>query len=135
MSDDPKPRRKSSAVSSGRRLFFEGGPNAIGANDAWCRRLRDLISLHEADAGGNADLSEPRKSIIRRAAVLTIELEALEAQFATSGTGATPQQLDAYQRASNSLRRLLESIGLDRKAREIPGETMIDRILRAPIAT
>lgn len=102
---DPKPKRKASAVTSGRRLFYEGAPTAIGADDAWCRRLRDLIAIHEADAGGHDDLSEPRKSIIRRAATLTVELECLEAQFATKG-GATREQFDAYQRGANTLRRL-----------------------------
>lgn len=83
----------------------------------WCRRLADLIALFESDLG--SDLPEPRRSIVRRAATLTIELEKLEAKFATAPDGATPAQLDSYQRGANSLRRLLESNGLDRVAKPV----------------
>jgi hypothetical protein len=83
----------------------------------WCRRLADLIALYENDLG--SDLPEPRRSIVRRAATLTIELERLEAKFATAPDGASRAELDGYQRAANSLRRLLESNGLDRVAKVI----------------
>jgi hypothetical protein len=105
----------------------------------WCRRLSDLIALYENELG--SDLPEPRRSIVRRAATLTIELERLESKFATAPDGATPQQLDAYQRGANSLRRLLESNGLDRVAKPInhfdfspEGDESLQRIMRAPPA-
>jgi len=42
----------------------------------------------------------------------------MEAQFATNGM-ASADQLDLYGRCANSLRRLLESTGLERRPRDI----------------
>ena len=51
--------------------------------------------------------------------MITAELEFLEARFATAGDGAKPDDLDLYLRASNNLRRLLEAVGLQRRARDV----------------
>jgi hypothetical protein len=42
----------------------------------------------------------------------------MEAGFAVVGE-AQPDQLDLYQRTANSLRRLLEAIGLQRRSRDV----------------
>jgi hypothetical protein len=42
----------------------------------------------------------------------------MERQFALAGE-ADPDDLETYQRCANSLRRLLESVGLRRRPREI----------------
>jgi hypothetical protein len=102
-----------SAISNNTRLL----PNVDGRT-VWARRLRDLIALHLSDLGGTDVVSEAERSIVRRASCLEVELERLEARFATEGA-ATPQDLDLYQRASGSLRRLLESVGLRRRARDV----------------
>lgn len=83
----------------------------------WARRLRDLIAIHTADLGGEEAMSAAESSIIRRAATLTVELERLELLFAT--TEAKPEDLDLYQRMSNTLRRHLESVGLKRVPRDV----------------
>jgi hypothetical protein len=83
----------------------------------WCRRMRDIISLHVRDAGGEDLLSEEQLSIIRRIATLTVVLERLEQRFANDD--GTVVMLGEYQRCSNTLRRLLESIGLERQARDV----------------
>lgn len=64
-----------------------------------------------ADAGGADALSEAERSVVRRAATLTVELERLEQAFALAGE-ADPQSLDLYARTAGNLRRLLESLGL-----------------------
>jgi hypothetical protein len=64
-------------------------------------------------------VSEAERAIIRRAAVLITELELMESKFAAAGGAPDIASLDAYQRASNSLRRLLESTGLQRRSRDI----------------
>ena len=64
--------------------------------------------------------SEAERSIVRRAAVLTTELERMEQRFAQSGE-ASVQDLDLYQRTSGSLRRLLESVGLERRTKPVGG--------------
>ena len=79
--------------------------------------MRDVIDLHLADLGGADVVSEAEASIVRRAATLTIELERLEARFSTGE--AASGDLDLYQRTANSLRRLLEAVGLKRVARDV----------------
>jgi hypothetical protein len=64
------------------------------------------------------DASAAERSIIRRASVLTVELERLERQFALAGE-ADPAQLDLYARVAANMRRLLESVGLQRRARDV----------------
>jgi hypothetical protein len=50
--------------------------------------------------------------------VLSVELEALEQKFALAGE-ASPHQLDLYARTAGNLRRLLETLGITRRARDI----------------
>jgi hypothetical protein len=59
--------------------------------------------------------------------VLTTELEVLEVRFAKAGE-ASAADLEVYQRCSNSLRRLLEAIGLQRRPREV-GPTLSDLLI------
>ena len=61
---------------------------------------------------------QPSVHITRRVAVLSVELEHLEARFAAAGS-ASAVDLDLYQRTANSLRRLLEAVGMQRRARDI----------------
>jgi hypothetical protein len=102
-----------SAVSNGNRLLA-----GVDGRNAWARRCRDVISEHLADRGGIDNCSAPERSIIRRAATLTVELERMESDFALAGE-AQPDQLELYQRTANSLRRLLEAVGLERRAKTI----------------
>jgi hypothetical protein len=91
--------------------------------------LRDLINLHLSDLGGDTNVSEAESSIIRRCATLTVELERLEVAFATAGE-ATADQLDLYQRSANSLRRLLEAVGIERRPRDI-GPSLLTYYVRS----
>ena len=68
--------------------------------------------------GGADNTSAAERSIIRRAAVLTTELERLEVKFASAGEAST-EDLDAYSRVSANLRRLLEAVGLRRRPRDV----------------
>jgi hypothetical protein len=109
-----------SQLSKGRSRMTNGSAVLPGVDgrSTWVRRLRDLIALHLSDLGGEDVASEAERSIIRRASTLTVELERLELAFATQGE-ATAEQLDLYQRTANSLRRLLESIGIKRVPRDV----------------
>jgi len=117
----PKPHA-SSSITNGTKLL----PNADGRS-TWIRRAKDLIARHLMDlTAGDADaVSEAQRSIIRRAATLTIELERLEEAFALAGD-VQSQMLDTYQRCANSLRRLLESVGLERRARDVSPPTLAE---------
>ena len=110
----PPPQQRSRVTNASKLL-----PNVDGRS-TWVRRCRDLIELHVADLGGHDAISEAERSIVRRCAVLTTELEMLEQTFATNGQ-ATDNQLDLYQRTANSLRRMLEANGLRRRARKVTG--------------
>ena len=90
----------------------------IDGRSAWIRRAKDLIEEHTTDLGGPDNTSAAERSITRRVAVLSVELENLEARFATAGA-ATADDLDLYQRTANSLRRMLEAVGLQRRAKDI----------------
>jgi hypothetical protein len=90
----------------------------VDHRSTWMRRLRDLQALHLADLGGEDAVSEAELSLVRRISTLTVSLEQMERNFALAGA-ATVQELDAYQRASNSLRRLLEAIGLQRRPKDV----------------
>jgi hypothetical protein len=110
--DDLK-RTARSAITNGSAVL-----PGVDGRSTWVRRLRDLISLHVRDLGGEDAISEAERSIVRRAATLTVELERLEAKFATAGE-AGPADLAAYTTTSNALRRLLETVGLKRRPRDV----------------
>ena len=105
--------RQRSALTSGRRLL-----TGVDGRNAWVRRCKDIIRAHLADLGGKDNATVAEHSIIRRCAVLTTELERLEVRFALANE-ASAEELDLYQRTANSLRRLLEAVGLQRRPREI----------------
>jgi hypothetical protein len=90
----------------------------VDGRSSWARRLRDVIELHLNDLGGPDAVSSAKRSIVRRAATLTVELERLESRFAQAGE-ADAADLDLYQRTAGNLRRLLEAVGLERVARDV----------------
>ena len=102
-----------SRVTNGRDLL----PN-IDHRTLWVRRFRDVLALHLSDLGGENLVSEAEKAIVRRAACLIVELEQLERNFALNGCSSSTQLLE-YGRASNTLRRLLETVGLQRRSRDV----------------
>lgn len=109
LSDTPtKEARKPQARS---RISNGTATVAADGRTIWVRRLRDLIEAHEQDLGGTDNLNQAQRSLVRRAATLSVELERMEATFATAGK-ISADDLDSYQRASNTLRRHLEVLGL-----------------------
>lgn len=87
---------------------------SIDGRSSWARRFRDLVLSFGSDLGQHeASLSEGQRALCRRASALCVELEAAEVRFARNG-GAKVEELEAFQRATNSLRRLCESLGINR---------------------
>ena len=62
----------------------------VDGRSTWVRRLRDLISVHIEDLGGDDSISEAERSLVRRAATMTVELERMEAVFAVRGRSERP---------------------------------------------
>jgi hypothetical protein len=117
---DPRRSRQRSAITNGTKLL-----PGIDQRGPWIRRAKDLIAEFHSDI---PEPSAAERSIIRRCAVLTVELEQLESKFAAAGS-ATATDLDLYVRASGSLRRLLLAIGLERRPKEISDDDReLDRI-------
>lgn len=97
----------------------------VSGRSVWVRRAKELIGDHIADLGGVDNCSAAEQSIIRRACVLTVELERLEVRFALAGE-ASADDIDLYARVSANLRRLLESVGLQRRPRNVGTATLSD---------
>ena len=114
-------KRPRSAVTSGRKLFVEGDPNS-----AWSRRYHDLVVGHISDLGGRDMLSVAQLSLIRRASAIECELERLDAALSLGEA----VDLDSYGRATSHLRRLFETLGLERRPREV--EVTLAELLRSP---
>jgi hypothetical protein len=117
MPTSPKYKPQPGDVRYGRSRITNGSallPGVDGRN-VWVRRCRDIIAAHSSDI---PDASAAEASLVRRAAVLTTELEQLERKFALAGE-ADAGDLDLYIRGSGGLRRLLEAVGLRRRARDV----------------
>ena len=108
---DNRPSKLRSAVSNKRRAFVADGDGRT----SWMRRWRDLCLAHLNDLGGENHVSAAQQALVRRAATLEIELERQEARLSSGGA----IDLDAFNRASGGLRRILETIGIERKPRLI----------------
>ena len=107
----PLASRVSNAAARGSVLWLDHadkrGPVA--------RRFKDLVSLVTSDVGGPDVTSEAQRQIIRRIASLSVWCESQEAEMADG------REIDIlrFGRTANSLRRLCEAIGLERRQKDI----------------
>src|SRR4051794_16161684 len=84
-----------SCISNGTSLLA----GDVDHRSAWMRRLRDLIADHTSDLGGEDNISEAERRLIRRSAMLCLQLELQEQRWATDAEGeASAKQLEGYQR-------------------------------------
>jgi hypothetical protein len=77
------------------------------------RRFRDLVETIGNDLGGVDHLSEGQKQLIRRAATLSIMVEAMEADAVRN------LAFEAYGVLCDRLGRCLQRVGLERKPRDV----------------
>jgi hypothetical protein len=103
-----------SKVTNGRQSYAVGGDG----RSRWTRRWKDIVQLHCGDLGGASNLSEAQLSLVRRAASMEICLESMEARMSE---GDMTVNLSLYNATSGELRRLFETIGVHRVAREVFG--------------
>ena len=87
----------------------------LDGRTAAARRARELIEAIEADLGGADRLSEGSRQLVQRAAVLGAYIENCEARW----LGGQVVDLSDYLAAINAQRRVLATIGLDRRARNV----------------
>ena len=93
-----------------RALFYDGD-----GRSPWSRRYRDLVALFADDAGGLETLTELKLALIRRCAALVCECERMENALADG----EKVDVDLLARLSSHIRRVAESIGIDRVRRDV----------------
>lgn len=119
-----RPARGRSAVTNGVRLLVEGDNGS-----KWARRLRDLFNGYLDHLGGRDAAGVARIAIVRRIATIELSLEAMEA---TASTTPDKLDLDQYQRAANTHRRLVESLGLDPRFKTVEASAIEQHFSRPP---
>jgi hypothetical protein len=77
------------------------------------RRFREISAAMAADLGG--DLTEAQRHLVARAATLACWCEEREAELARGGEFDVGQ----YSTVTNTLRRLLSDLGIERRARDV----------------
>ena len=83
------------------------------------RRIREFEAQITADLGGSVTIAQ--ESLMRRASVLSALLDDKEAHW----TEGTPLTLNDYCSATNVLRRLLTTLGIERVQRSVRGSPIL----------
>lgn len=115
------------ATRNGRELS-----EVLDGRSSIARRYKELLADFIADLGGDhGNLSAAQHTLARRCATLTLEAERFELDFAT-GT-PKPNELEAYLRVVGVLKRLFESVGINRGriARPINEPTDLQSYIRS----
>jgi hypothetical protein len=118
----PRPPALRSAVTNGTRMFVDGDQQS-----PWARRRRDLESLIAGDLGGADTLSEIQLGLVATAATLRVELEQCEGQLSKGET----VDLESYARVAGHYRRICETFGVSRCAKDVTPGTLRERALAA----
>jgi hypothetical protein len=111
-----------SKVTNGTKVFAIGGDG----RGAWTRRWKDMNEAHVADLGGPEGLSEAQLSLCRRCAALEVQLEQMEAKMSE---GDVTVDMDLYGRLAGHLRRILETLGIERRAKSLEHVLTLERYL------
>jgi hypothetical protein len=105
------------AISNGSRLLATADGRSV-----WARIFQTTYANLIGHLGCEGYVSEPRRLIARRAAIMEVELCFWEdelAQLRKEGVRPDPTEVDNYVRWASAQRRLLEAIGFDRTSREL----------------
>jgi hypothetical protein len=115
------PRQRADLSMRKLRSALSNGSVILGVDHRlpWMRRLKDLLSDHITDLGGNDVITHSQRMLVNRASMLCLQCEMLERRFAKSDGVASNEDLMAYQRVTNSLRRCLQVLGLERVAKDV----------------
>jgi hypothetical protein len=95
--------------------------DSLDGRTASAKLVRTLIEAIENDLGGNEHLSEGVKQLVQRAAILGAYIEHFEASWIKG------EQFDSseYLSAINAQRRVLATVGLERRARDVTDGTAV----------
>jgi hypothetical protein len=87
----------------------------LDARTKAAQRARQVLAAIEGDLGGADRLSEGQRQLAQRAALISVQCEDYETRFLMG----QPHELPDYLAACNCLRRVLASLGLERRARDV----------------
>jgi len=87
----------------------------LDARTKAAQRARQVLSAIQTDLGGEDRLSEAQKLLAMRCAVLAVQAEDYECRFLMGAAHEVPD----YLATCNNLRRLLATLGLERRARDV----------------
>ena len=104
----PKPQARS-RVGNGKTLFLD----QVDGRSVIAGRFREIFAQICEDIGG--DPSEAQRQLARRASALAIWCECAEAQL----VAGTEINIAAFTTATNSMRRLLADLGLERHTHDM----------------
>jgi hypothetical protein len=91
---------------------------AVDRRSVYGRRFRDIVGLFVSDYGGVENCSAAEQALVQRASCLVVELERMENRFAHA-EGATDNELLLYGATAKTLNRLLMSLGLRRRSKDV----------------
>jgi hypothetical protein len=106
------PRTTRSRVGNGTALWID----KVDGRSAEYRRFKDAYGDFILHLGGD-EATEPQRYLARRAAALVVWCEKAETALALG----EDMNIVTYATATNSLRRLLADLGLERRAKDITG--------------
>jgi hypothetical protein len=110
-----------SAIANGSKLL-----DNLDARSAPARRFRDVQNDIARDISGGIDhLTEAQLQLVRTAAGLVVMRES----FDTAALNGEEVSVSEYCRVSNSLRRVLATIGFNRVPRDITPRPLRERLL------
>jgi hypothetical protein len=114
MSEDTAPLAPVPVRKRGRKTQLVTISDLDGRTGA-AKRVRELVRAIESDLGGSDHLSATQRQLVQRAAVLSAIAEDFEVRWALG------QEVDVGTHVTliNSLRRVYETIGLERVARDV----------------
>ena len=98
------------------------------------KRFKNLYVAITDDLGGEDILSEGQRQLARRAAMLSASAEMMEGAWAE---GSSEFDIGLYTIIANSLKRVLDAIGLERIAKPVndEGAALSDHFSRRPART
>src|SRR5271154_1205572 len=94
----------------------------LDGRTAAARRARELIEAIETDLGGADQLTEGSRQLVQRAAVLGAYIESCEVKW----LGGEAVDLADYLAAINAQRRVLATIGLARRSKDVTPPDPLD---------
>jgi len=119
----PKPLPSTrSRVTNGSSLFTSD----VDGRTAAAKRFRDVLGQIVADLGGADLLSEGQRQLSRRAAMLSVRGELMEAEAVSTGE----MDLAAYGSLTDQLGRVFNRLGLKRTPRPVEVSHVVDHFSR-----